>query len=1269
MNVGISDWDLSALSELDCQKRLMDPRAPGCTLYKGIGKDGKSRVDSPSGGAADPAASKRGSVDPAISTGVSSSGAKGTYSISWCSAGCLFMPRFAAHVLAAASLAASFRRRCLAEALDFYALSSTASPILAVPLHPLAIPLVFWLKLLCVGFALFWLVYRALQVVQKPLGELATLLGFDVPISPDINLADIKADGAIVHWFVPDKQRQKTSLKFEILLNGTVLDTVPITFNAVTVSGLQPSTYYVVRVGLVNSHDFGSRSQPVRFRTKPASTADFFVAAVENQENDHDGSTEVVPYVHQYRGLKDIVPATVSPATIGREGSLVRKQSLIGRRPSQAPVNPESKPENRANHSTSPDGHETLQQLTAKLDQIRRETEDIERQAKEEEEDELKEREKMVEERDRLRAEVVEKEKANRELKRAINVLERQNTAAQNDRSKHERSLQQKRQERQKFVEDKAKWERETVEMNAEVQRIAQAKSEHLERVEGEKVILREKLTDESTAIRALDDIIREMNADHKKIERAMKNESPSGGSDPEPSLVQQLQQDAEEERQWIAHRTSLQAQYAMSFQALESAKRFYADQQRYLESLRAERRRTEEVSQAPMSSPPPTQERLARKGDSPRSRTAQSGHSSTESTHAAGHPNSQSPLNQSSFAATLQSMPAGFPTAPSPFINLQNGMTLHADTVTDEDRERLTGGAPMSPSAGAEYLPTNLFSEDGEHRSPLNTVQPLPGLGSLPGLPSLPGSQGFHNTHEHHTAGPASPTSASSRSPSVFTSPRENNHGNTVGSPDYFADADRQSVRSNRSNRATSGSGGLAASRFSSMFGIKPRIKPITAEDGPALGKAQSQSMPRADQGLAGIDAASRKRNSSISGSEIILDGASDSHAEPPVASSRKRFALFGRDKSDGWPTNFTSFARRPASPRPGSTHSTELPRPSFDSSRWGVGVGMGDPWPALENSSGTRNSPLGFGQPWNTPSLQQVRLYGSRHQSRRTSVQYGGPALAEHIMEVDDPDVLYPDHERQLAPIGTKPPPDIHKPDGQDDDAQTTLNPNAKSFKSLFSGTSRRDRGKNAVDKNMYPIASAGNTPNLRQMDDDDVSPTNSRKSRDTRSVATTESSLAESGRNSTDLVLTPSYATSTDAPSPLIGSLGSTGKESLMAKITRKSSSSKFSLPTFKRDKSRLLVDPGSSPSALASPSTPTGPTEDDEDRLSASLSSLHDGSNPKEQSREKDSRSSTRSWSSVLKLSKKKGGGQTPSVSGLSVASGAEDGEGIEDSSEI
>jgi hypothetical protein len=76
--------------------------------------------------------------------------------------------------------------------------------------------------------------------------------------------------------------------------------------------------------------------------------------------------------------------------------------------------------------------------------------------------------------------------------------------------------------------------------------------------------------------------------------------------------------------------------------------------------------------------------------------------------------------------------------------------------------------------------------------------------------------------------------------------------------------------------------------------------------------------------------------------------------------------------------------------------------------------------------------------------------------------------------------------------------------------------------------------------------------------------------------------------------------------------------------------------WNLPTFKRDKSRLEVTAN----------------EDEEEALSASASSL--GRESKEAQR------GSRSWSNALKLGKKKGG-ETPSVSGLSITSGADEEE--------
>jgi hypothetical protein len=107
----------------------------------------------------------------------------------------------------------------------------------------LAFPLAFWFKPACLFFALVWLIIRAYQVLNKPLEELASLLGFDIPFTPIVDLAGVKADGAVIHWSLPEKQKQRNTLKYEIHLNGTVIDTVSLQESAVIITGLQPNFF------------------------------------------------------------------------------------------------------------------------------------------------------------------------------------------------------------------------------------------------------------------------------------------------------------------------------------------------------------------------------------------------------------------------------------------------------------------------------------------------------------------------------------------------------------------------------------------------------------------------------------------------------------------------------------------------------------------------------------------------------------------------------------------------------------------------------------------------------------------------------------------------------------------------------------------------------------------------------------------------------------------------------------------------------------------
>lgn len=269
---------------------------------------------------------------------------------------------------------------------------------------------------------------------------------------------------------------------------------------------------------------------------------------------------------------------------------------------------------------------------------------------------------------------------------------------------------------------------------------------------------------------------------------------------------------------------------------------------------------------------------------------------------------------------------------------------------------------------------------------------------------------------------------------------------------------------------------------------------------------------------------------------------------------------------------------------------------------------------------------------------------------------MQYASSGPPEDIMEDDDLDALDPNETPNLAPIGTQP---SKKSSLVDNNAK--LNPNAKDFKSFFanmkfgSKDKSRDSG-DSSERNDFAQASTSNVPGF----DNDESPPNSRKSRDTRdtrSMTTEESSLVESSRNSADLVRTPSH-TNSDVPAP---SPSLQGRESFMTRLTRKSSSTnKFSLPSFKRDRSRL----DTTPSAAS-----TLPSADDDlaDGMSESVGSLKDSSlsSSLRVGGERDSKEgsrNSRSWSSAFKLGGKKKTNETPSLSDrISMASGTEDGE--------
>ena len=62
------------------------------------------------------------------------------------------------------------------------------------------------------------LLYRAWLTLWKPVPELISILGVEVPDAPNVSLAGIKADAITIHWLRPEASRPVQ--KYLIQVNG-----------------------------------------------------------------------------------------------------------------------------------------------------------------------------------------------------------------------------------------------------------------------------------------------------------------------------------------------------------------------------------------------------------------------------------------------------------------------------------------------------------------------------------------------------------------------------------------------------------------------------------------------------------------------------------------------------------------------------------------------------------------------------------------------------------------------------------------------------------------------------------------------------------------------------------------------------------------------------------------------------------------------------------------------------------------------------------------
>ncbi|KAI9689969.1 MAG: hypothetical protein M1822_009851 [Bathelium mastoideum] len=1069
---------------------------------------------------------------------------------------------------------------------------------LSYSLETIVVDLITYLRTVLVSVALTWLGYRTWQVVTKPVDDLINLLGLEVPTAPKVSLAAVKSDGFALHWKAPSSR--SSIVKHHIRLNGIIVGETAPSETSISVTGLKPEHYYNVRVVAVNSSNFSAASCPIRVKTSSGDRFESPEIDLVEPGNVENGPNQP-PKIQQYKLLNTSIPSPVAPS-MTREHS--GSQSQVRRMTATRRNSPATAMHEQSGSPTERRGScanvESLQQLTEKLEGLRRETDEVEKQLAEEEEEYNATRQNLLASKDKVKQELKDKEDKSRDIRKEVTGLERQSAQAQNKKQAKERILRQKQSERKRMEEDMSRWTRE-IQENEEGAARMQSEESHIHATHEEQIRELQSQHDlEVTKNKTAEEILHATGLRVKHLEDQRKEEHSTGKDtdDTDGDL-----RESEEIRIANEQMSRLHQQYTRAYERLRQAKVSLAQSQQTLEYLQQS-----QPTQSHLFSPTPSLDNAAPRSTSlrrrqfPPFRTLDSSpNSSFAVTTGTSHPGSIASISPSFSSAPWLSM---------------NTMTLSdsapASSMSQPDFEQLTGGAPMSPTA-QDLLPAGLLVDDPSEERATRAVQDErssdsshsgsqsrigfhlgdhPGIeyssgdrssgvfsgveqssgafplgenwsGALNASDKLPGlgavqerrfsGFGAHATRNVGADHPQSPVSVSSRSPSLFTSPRDSAPNLHQTASDSIMDSDRRSVRSTGSNRAIGG----AHSRFSNLFGFgRPRTNTNPESDGlPILGSLpshQSQSMPRQDQPVPDPTEAQRRagsRSTHLLGHvSNVLGRSSARNIEGSVETSltsllrQRSLAKTKENTNDRWPSQLAS-DNRPKSPRPLSTHSSELPRPADD---------------ALINAfhplMGRQSSPLGAD--W----LGMTSTHSfSRHPSRRASEQYsqsGGFPFGETLLESDPADIPSVPATPPLAPIGTKP--------SKKSQNVPRLNPAAKSF-SIFS----RDKKADKVDKADKPDKAKSKSKSKekeatataeeeKEEPTTDDSPSDPRFSKDTPSIYTTDSqtdpgeSLERPNSQTPSLSLTPSES---QTPS------SATKESKWHHKITRKGSTSSF------------------------------------------------------------------------------------------------------------
>ncbi|KAI1091571.1 hypothetical protein F5B19DRAFT_483840 [Rostrohypoxylon terebratum] len=996
----------------------------------------------------------------------------------------------------------------------------------AAKLLRLDVLVLYHANMLVTGLAVVWLAHRAVQTLRKSVNELIGVLGVEVPDAPDVSLAGIRADAATLNWTRPLPTRPVA--KFTIQVNGVNVGDSANQETAITVTGLKPNHFYNIRVIAVGYNNFQAGSRVIRLRTyardgRPqlgdGRLPSNFVPeeqqlAMPNDHADEDGGTRSAAAGVETASIPEnsgaAREASSSNVSNTRRNTLTRKHS-----PSTTSIDQSVK------EALSKDSEESLEELGKRFESIRKEIDETQAQIARDEKEHKELVDELAGEKKTKRRIQKEKDDTTEKLKREMGSTERAMRSAQQRKAQKEKLLRDKQAERQKLHDDIAKWEKDIASMQKRQAGFEKEMNSCQKDADGRAEELRAEIAQAQASLAQEEMELKEKSKELKEAEEQRKKLPGGEESDEWRETDRQIKRD------WDMRARDLQRRLFAANRKL----RMVNDYENVLQAQLAAAQQAglpfmyNQANSSGVDFDLGTQNQLKRR----------SRNSNSLSNVVIPSPVQSFSMMERPYGPSATFGPSRPPTIPPGFAQgpyLDHNLDFH-DLLDDEGLRHLSGAAPLSPTA-TSLLPAGMLDDlvDDEPPSPASR----PSRHNTFGSPFAPEND------------PQSPAS-SARSLSILSSPHGSSH-HLPFSQYTGENSERRSLKGLRGD-LNPASPIAPSTQTTNRRTFLPWLHrgPKPADEPPALGTlkaGQTQSLPRqAEDG----EASPGKRRISFSSGWNMFNRNSAGPGLPEIGSPDARgipSRRMGLATNTSLGSNIFS-ERDPSSPRPVSIASSELPRPSTDSSSiWGRAPQPNRLWSRDDN-------------PW-----------ASQNPSRRPSL-HGSPSalkttLADADDEILDDSELLHASPSQVGVIGTKPSSRL---------LSQRLNPAAPSFMGgLFRAKPDKEREKDKEADREYKDSKEKTKAKSKEKDPAkekrprislsdvseaaapsiDESSSEPRKSRDIYSIGTP--SITES-RESLTLEHTLS-----NTPSDQAAGLGNKDQESGFRKLLRKGSSSKFS-----------------------------------------------------------------------------------------------------------